>query len=179
VTGRPRFYPSAQFPFAAVLERETAHIRTEFEGVRSHMIDWVERELYGEGWKVFGLFDFPHGAPLPEGVRACPRTAALIAQHIPTHGAAGFSLLEPGTRIQPHQGYQGAFLRCHLGLEIPDGDCGLRIEGETRRWQAGRALIFDDRLRHEAWNLTGEARVVLLVDFVPQTERSTESRGGS
>jgi beta-hydroxylase len=166
---RPRtaFYPSAAFPFAAVLERETERIRAEFHGVREQMIDWVERELYGEGWKVFGLFDFPHGAPLEAGVRACPHTAALIAEHVPTHGAAGFSLLRPGTRIQPHQGYQGRFLRCHLGLEIPAGDCGLRIEHETRRWEAGRTLIFDDRLTHEAWNLTAEERVVLLVDFVP------------
>jgi beta-hydroxylase len=163
----PRFYPSAQFPFTAVLEQHADRIRAEFQSVRGQMVDWVERELYGAGWKVFGLYDFPHGAPLPAGVRACPHTAALIARHVPTHGAAGFSLLEPGTRIQPHQGYAGRFLRCHLGLEIPAGECALRIEDETRRWETGRTLIFDDRLVHEAWNLTPQARAVLLIDFVP------------
>ena len=30
----------------------------------------------------------------------------------------------------------------------------------------GEALILDDRLEHEAWNLTAQERVVLLVDFV-------------
>jgi beta-hydroxylase len=162
------FHPSAQFPFAAVLERETARIRAEFEGVRERMVDWVERDLYGEGWQVFGLYDFPHGAALTAGVQACPHTAGLIAQHIPTHGAAGFSLLKAGARIRPHQGYQGPFLRLHLGLDVPDGDCGLRIGHESRCWETGRTLIFDDRLTHEAWNLTARERVVLLVDFVPE-----------
>lgn len=162
-----RFYPTAHFPFAAVLEAHAERIRAEFARVRERMIDWVERDLYGEGWKVFGLFDFPHGQPLDDGVRACPETATLIARHIPTHGAAGFSLLRPGTRIRPHEGYAGRFLRCHLGLEVPAGDCGLRIEDETYRWQAGRTVIFDDRLMHEAWNLTPHDRVVLLIDFVP------------
>jgi len=162
-----RFYPTPQFPFAAVLEAHAERIRAEFDGVRDRMVDWAERDLYGEGWKVFGLFGFPNGEALEGGVRACPETAALIARHVPTHGAAGFSLLKPGTRIRPHEGYQGSYLRCHLGLEIPAGDCALRIEDETRRWEAGQALIFDDRLVHESWNLTAEDRVVLLIDFVP------------
>jgi ornithine lipid ester-linked acyl 2-hydroxylase len=164
---RPRFHPVARFPFAAVLEANAGRIRAEFAAVRDRMIDWVERDLYGEGWKVFGLYDFPRGEPLADGVRACPETAALIAAHIPTHGAAGFSLLRPGTRIQPHEGLRGDFLRCHLALEVPAGDCGLRIGSEVRRWEAERTIIFDDRLMHEAWNLTGRDRVVLLVDFVP------------
>jgi aspartyl/asparaginyl beta-hydroxylase (cupin superfamily) len=116
---------------------------------------------------VFGLFGFPHGEPLEAGAQACPETSALIARHVPTHGAAGFSLLEPGTRIQPHEGYAGRFLRCHLGLDVPAGDCALRIEDETRRWEAGKVLIFDDRLTHAAWNLTRHDRIVLLIDFVP------------
>jgi beta-hydroxylase len=161
------FHPTSRFPFAAVLEAHAERIRVEFAGVRDRMVDWVERDLYGEGWKVFGLFDFPHGAPLDEGVRACPETAALIARHIPTHGAAGFSLLRPGTRIRPHEGFKGRYLRCHLGIEIPAGDCGLRIAGETYRWQAGKVVIFDDRPLHDAWNLTPHDRVVLLIDFVP------------
>lgn len=28
-------------------------------------------------------------------------------------------------------------------------------------------VVFDDRVEHEAWNLTPEPRIVLLLDFVP------------
>jgi len=41
------------------------------------------------------------------------------------------------------------------------------VAGETRRWQEGDVLVLDDRVEHEAWNLTAEERVVLLFDFVP------------
>ena len=153
--------------FAAVLEAHWPTIRDEFRGVRHELIDWFERELYGEGWKVFGLFDFPHGRPIAANVAKCPVTASLIAEHVPRHGAAGFSVLAPRTRIRPHVGYQGDFLRCHLGLEIPDGDCGLRVGDTTRRWDEGRVLVFDDRADHEAWNMSDAPRAVLLIDFVP------------
>ncbi len=161
------FFDTRRFAFAAILEQNWRQIYDEYLGITAHLIDWCERELYGEGWKVFGLFNFPHGAPIPENIRRCPHTASLVQQHIPTHGAAGYSILRPRTRIQPHQGYQGDFLRCHLGLKVPPGDCALRVQDEVRHWEAGKAIIFDDRPIHEAWNLTDAERVVLLLDFVP------------
>ena len=160
------FFDPHRFSFARPLEANWAAVYQEYLGIRDQLIDWVEPELYGEGWKVFGLFDFPHGEPLEANIRQCPRTAALIEEHIPQHGAAGFSVLLPGTRIKPHIGYAGQFLRCHLGLRVPAGDSGLRILSETRSWQEGRLLVFDDRFEHSAWNLSGAERVVLLIDFI-------------
>jgi beta-hydroxylase len=164
------FYEPDRFPFAGPLESGWKEIAREYQAVRALTIDWPERELYGEGWKVFGLFDFPHGRPILENIARCPFTAGLIEQFVPMHGAAGFSLLRPGTRLAPHRGYAGRFLRCHLGLEVPPGDCGLKVEQEVRGWSAGGLLVFDDRLLHEAWNLTDADRVVLLFDFVPELD---------
>ena len=161
------FHDAERFAFLGELRAHWREIHAEYQGVRPYLIDWFERELYGEGWQVYGLFDFPHGRPIAGNVERCPLTARLVAQHVPGHGAAGFSVLRPGTRIQPHSGYQGRFLRCHLGLSVPDGDCGLRVGGETRAWREGEALVLDDRVEHEAWNMTAHERVVLLVDFVP------------
>lgn len=159
------FHDTERFAFVGELRRHWREIRAEYLGVQDRLIDWFERELYGEGWKVYGLYDFPHGRAIPGNVERCPLTAQLVAQHVAGHGAAGFSVLRPGTRIQPHAGYQGDFLRCHLALSVPEGDCGIRVGGETRAWREGEALVLDDRLEHEAWNLTAEPRVVLLFDF--------------
>jgi hypothetical protein len=161
------FYELHLFAFTGELERHWERIHQEYLMVQTELVDWVERDLYGEGWQVYGLYDFPQGNIIAANAARCPFTAELIARHIPRHGAAGFSRLRPGTRIQPHQGYAGSFLRCHLGLDIPEGDCMLQVAGETRGWANGRALIFDDRLEHAAWNLTERERVVLLVDFIP------------
>ena len=41
----------------------------------------------------------------------------------------------------------------------------MKVGGETRRWQEGKCLVFDDSLEHEAWNLAPEPRIVLIIDF--------------
>lgn len=161
------FHDPRRFAFAGQLQAQWQAIRAEYDGIQQHAMDWFERELYGEGWKVYGLYDFPHGRALDENVARCPLTASLVAQHVPRHGAAGFSVLRPGTRIQPHRGFPGEFLRCHLALKVPGEECGLKVAGETRRWREGEVLVFDDRVEHEAWNENREERVVLLVDFIP------------
>jgi aspartyl/asparaginyl beta-hydroxylase (cupin superfamily) len=56
-------------------------------------------------------------------------------------------------------------LRCHLGIKVPHGDCGLKVGGETRHWQEGQCLVFDDSLQHEAWNHIAQPRIVLIVDL--------------
>lgn len=161
------FHDAARFPFIAELERQWRDIHAEFLAVQDALIDYVEPDLYDQGWQVFGLWNLPHREPLTAGVQRCPRTAALIERLVPSHGAVAFSVLRPGTRIKPHQGKPGPYLRCHLGLEVPPGDCAIRVSGETRGWQEGRALVLDDRLEHEAWNLAQQRRVVLLFDFIP------------
>jgi beta-hydroxylase len=162
------FHDPARFPFTAALEANWRAIHAEYQGVAGESIDWFEKELYGEGWRVLGLFDFPHGRPIPANTARCPVTTSVIERHVPRHGAAGFSILKSGTRVRPHRGYPGDFLRCHLALKVPEGDCALKVGGETRGWEKGKALVFDDRLWHEAWNLTDCERVVLLFDFVPE-----------
>ena len=77
---------------------------------------------------------------------------------------AGFSCLEAGYRLHPHAGYDPTLYRTHLGLRIPSGECALRVDGEARSWEAGKTLMFDDTYLHEAWNLTPEHRIVLIVD---------------
>ena len=154
------FHDPKSFKFTQALE-----ICQEYLAIETQLIDWYEKELYGEGWQVFGLFDFPHGNAIASHIQQAPVTASIIEKYIPHHGAAGFSLLKPQTKIKPHQGYQGNFLRCHLGLKIPSGDCGLQVKNEVRYWQEGKVIIFDDRIVHQAWNLTTENRVILLIDF--------------
>lgn len=166
------FFDVQRFAFTAPLEAEWRSVYGEYLGIQDRLIDWFEPELYGEGWKVYGLFDFPHGTPLPENIEQCPRTAALVERHVPRHGAVGFSVLRPGTRIKPHQGYAGRFLRCHLGLSVPAGDCALQVAREKRAWQEGRVIVFDDRFEHSAWNVSDKERVVLLIDFIPEDSGS-------
>ena len=123
----------------------------------------VVRDGHDErGWRYFGLYG--EGADLDANRRRCPETARVCAS-VPRLVNAGFSLFLPGTHLYPHHGELRGVLRCHLALVVPGGDVGLRSGGETRRWQPGRCLVFDDTIEHEAWNHGGGERVVLIVTF--------------
>jgi beta-hydroxylase len=167
-------YDPRHFPFVAEFESHWEQIRHEYLGIRDRLTAWHEQKLYDAGWDVFALFDFPGGAPIEAAIELCPFTSRLIETAIPRHGVGGFSVLAPGTKVRPHMGYQGNFLRMHLALEVPEGDCALCVAGETRRWTTGKVLVFDDRLEHSAWNLTAARRVVLLVDFMVDDEFNLE-----
>lgn len=121
------------------------------------------------GWLWFDLLAAP---------AACPRTMAALA-HVPAVVNAGFSWFRPGTHLYPHRGERTSVLRCHLPLVVPTGDVGLRIGGETRRWQRGRCLVFDDTLEHDAWNRGDGDRVVLLVTFARDCAASGRAADGS
>jgi len=114
------------------------------------------------GWQWYGLV----GAdPALAAHRArCPRTTQAC-ERVPGLRNAGFSRLLPGTRLWPHCGELPGVLRCHLALEVPAGDVGLRVAGSVHRWQPGRCLVFDDTFEHDAWNLAAAPRTVLLITF--------------
>jgi aspartyl/asparaginyl beta-hydroxylase (cupin superfamily) len=76
---------------------------------------------------------------------------------------AMFSALAPHTEIPPHHGETNARLVVHLPLIVPD-KCLYRVGFEERRWEVGKALIFDDTLEHTARNDSDELRVVLIFD---------------
>ncbi len=155
-------------PALASLEENWRRVRRELDTLDlGSFRAWPERQIYtNDGWKVFGFYAF--GSRLDENCGRCPETARLL-EALPGMVTAGFSRLAAGTRILPHcgyEGYSGYHLRAHLGVVIPQSaDCGLTVAGETRRWQEGGCLLFDDSSEHCAWNNGPGDRVVLLVDL--------------
>jgi aspartyl/asparaginyl beta-hydroxylase (cupin superfamily) len=110
-----------------------------------------------------------NGEAVSRQATACPATMAalalapmpVIAKRSPI---ALWSMLKPGTQIQPHHGLLNTRLICHVPLMTPTG-CALRVGNEVREWVAGKTLIFDDSIEHEAWNHSNATRVVLLFEI--------------
>jgi ornithine lipid ester-linked acyl 2-hydroxylase len=156
------YYDASRFAFVADLEAHWYVVHRELSQLtHKDFIAWPEKYLYGKGWDIFGLYAF--GFRIEDNCKICPETTKLV-ERIPNLVTAGFSSLAPGTHIKPHTGYPEGLLRCHLGLFVPE-DCALRVGAETRPWQAGRCLVFDDTSEHEAWNRSCDIRIVLLLDF--------------
>jgi aspartyl/asparaginyl beta-hydroxylase (cupin superfamily) len=157
------FVPRESFSFVRALEARTDAIRQECLALPLDAFDpWVQREMYGEGWSVYGLVAF--GRRVQGALARCPRTAEALSgiAHLTT---AGFSRLAPGATIAPHVGWVKTVYRAHLGLVVPQGDCAMRVGTTTRSWREGEVCVFDDTAPHEAWNRTATPRIVLLFDF--------------
>lgn len=156
------FYDPSQFEFVSSLESNWQIIQQELNQLREgDFIPWPEKYLYGKGWDTFGLYAF--GIKIGKNCALCPETTKLL-ESIPDLVTAGFSSLAVDTHIAPHNGYPDGLLRCHLGLIVPDG-CAIRVGTETKSWENGKCLVFDDTTEHEAWNKGNKTRVVLLMDF--------------
>lgn len=168
---RPIF-DAAEFPWAQELESRHPYIRKEAELI---MEEWeritnynsilpTQRSLYqDEHWKAFFLVI--GGKKVPHHKMLCPETSAAL-KHIPGLVNAFFSIFRPGTVIPAHRGPYAGILRYHLGVVIPEGDLGIRVDGKEHRWQEGKSFLFDDSFTHEAWNKSDKTRVVLFADFV-------------
>ena len=176
-----QFYEREVFPWLPAVEAATHAIRAELLAVlesEGAFQPYVERDPNRPGMDRYGLVGDPnwsafylwkHGSVVAENAARCPAAMAALA-HAPLATTPGrtpsclFSLLRPGARIPPHTGYLNTRLICHLPLIVPAG-CGIRVGNETRAWEEGRALIFDDSIEHEAWNGGESLRVVLLFDI--------------
>jgi beta-hydroxylase len=157
------FFNAEEFPFVAQLEARWQAIRREFEGLTPRqLIPWPEREIYRESWEVFALWGV--GTRFDKNCRLCPAAAAAV-EAVPGLTTASFARLGPKARILPHVGFTNTVLRCHMGLVVPEG-CAIQVGSETRAWQEGQCLIFDDTVLHSAWNDSDQARVILSLDFV-------------
>ena len=117
-------------------------------------------------WNAFYLIK--DGNWLEDRCRRCPRTTELM-RAVPAARMRGFapevifSRLRAGGHIVPHFGRTNVRLTVHLGVIVPD-QCAIRVADETRGWQEGRVLLFDDSFEHEAWNRSDRDRSVLIFE---------------
>jgi aspartate beta-hydroxylase len=117
-------------------------------------------------WNAFYLIK--DGSWLEDRCRRCPQTTELM-NVVPAARMQGFgpevifSRLQAGGHIVPHFGRTNVRLTVHLGVIIPD-QCAIRVGDETRSWQEGRVLLFDDSFEHEAWNRSDRDRSVLIFE---------------
>ena len=175
-----QFFERHEFDWVAEIEAATPAIREEllalladadFRPYVENDPDRPHRDFHGlnesDSWTA--LYLWRDGKTVEENARRCPRTmAALDKVPLSRIGsrtpAVLFSRLEAKAHIPPHSGMLNCRLICHLPLIVPPG-CWLRVGNETRQWQEGKLLIFDDSIEHEAKNPSGELRIILLFDI--------------
>jgi aspartate beta-hydroxylase len=160
------WHDPGQFPLAGYLEAHAPEIRDELLALEPTAFHREAEPIRRSGeWDV--AFFFERGRRRDEICEQCPITTRGLEAYPAVRTLAGLiyvSRMRRDTHVHPHRGPTNLRLRCHLGIKVPDGDCAIRVGGDTRRWEEGRCLVFDDSFEHEAWNHTDEDRIVLIVD---------------
>ena len=167
-------------PWIQQLEASTGAILEEYQALNSlnlpsdYEADQTDHasalHTGAKKWHWASLID--RGVRRPQMMARCPTTTTVL-ESIPglcvgdmPFAFAFFSTLAPKSKIAPHCAPANLRLRVHLPLLVPEPErCGIRVAGETRQWEVGKALIFDDAFEHETWNDGDADRVVLLFDL--------------
>ncbi|XP_029332022.1 aspartyl/asparaginyl beta-hydroxylase isoform X4 [Mus caroli] len=130
-------------------------------------------------WSQFTLWQ--QGRKNENACKGAPKTCTLLEKFSETtgcrRGQIKYSIMHPGTHVWPHTGPTNCRLRMHLGLVIPKEGCKIRCANETRTWEEGKVLIFDDSFEHEVWQDASSFRLIFIVDvwhpeLTPQQRRS-------
>ena len=175
------FYPSEELPWVKEVEAATDAIEAELTAFLASRTQAFAPYIHGglelpgqtretlkdhDNWTA--AFLVRDGVEDPQLSISCPTVSALM-DTLPLTAIKGFSpsvlfsKLKPGARIDPHTGLLNCRLICHLPLAVPTG-CGLRVGDERRNVVRGEAWAFDDSINHEAWNDSGDDRIVLIFD---------------
>ncbi|XP_054840887.1 aspartyl/asparaginyl beta-hydroxylase isoform X2 [Eublepharis macularius] len=139
----------------AVMDKEKGLFLPEDENLREKG-DWSQFTLWQQGRKN------------DNSCKSVPKTCALLERFPETtgcrRGQIKYSVMHPGTHVWPHTGPTNCRLRMHLGLVIPKEGCRIRCAEETRSWEEGKVLIFDDSFEHEVWQDADAYRLIFIVD---------------
>ncbi|XP_071026147.1 aspartyl/asparaginyl beta-hydroxylase-like isoform X15 [Oncorhynchus clarkii lewisi] len=167
------------------LERNWRIIRDEAQSVMDRTTGLFvpeEENLREKGeWGQFTLWQ--QGKKAGESCRSVPKTCGLLERYPEAtgckRGQIKFSVMQPGTHVWPHTGPTNCRLRMHLGLVIPKTGCKIRCTNDTRAWEEGKVLIFDDSFEHEVWQDADSYRLIFIVDVwhpeLTQYQRQTLS----
>ncbi|KAM3593677.1 uncharacterized protein V6R79_018850 [Siganus canaliculatus] len=139
----------------AVMDQDTGMFVPEEENLREKG-EWGQYTLWQQGRKV------------GNSCQGVPKTCALLDRFPEAtgckRGQIKFSVMQPGTHVWPHTGPTNCRLRMHLGLVIPKQGCRIRCTDQTREWEEGKVLIFDDSFEHEVWQDADSYRLIFIVD---------------
>jgi len=168
----PTFYNIEEFAFIHDLVTNKKAIVEEFERVKGikpfkEISPETAPDKYfkNANWNVYFLKAY--NTPIEENIINCPVTYRIINKHKDIVTAM-FSILPPGSEMDYHRGPYKGVLRCLFKLKLDDlnGNAGLIVRDKEIQWNSTECVIFDDTLRHKAWNHSKGTRVVLFLDII-------------
>ena len=149
------------------LEGASEVIIEEFSRLAEYVSTHPDNATLTDKGEWQGLFLYGTAGKNQKLCGMCPGTMSAL-EKLPVcknFGFVLFSKLKPGTHILAHTGSSNLRLRYHLGINVPEPEKAyIRVGTESRHWQTGKCIAFDDSYSHEVHHEGERDRVVLVVD---------------
>ena len=178
------FYTIEDFPELKVILSSWKDIRDEGLEYMDQFYPMNDERNLTNNWTCMPLSPEPddleyHGKDLTDMVNKWsdnfPKTRKLC-DSIDNVGYV-FSLLGPKGRIMAHN-HELNFVSAILGLKVKE-PCIFRAGDSYVNIKEGQFTILDYTIEHEAWNLSEENRLVLLISLINKYQKSAISRSSS
>jgi aspartyl/asparaginyl beta-hydroxylase (cupin superfamily) len=163
------FIDPSELSWTKDFQNQYNEIKTElFNYLKNNKLDtYFNTSMVNETevWKTFSLISWD--IEFFKRKKEFPILMSIINKY-PEILCVSFNQLEANGRILPHCGDTNAIYRCHLGIVVPDSlpNCGFRVRDEKKSWKEGEWIVFIDAYNHEAFNLTSEKRIIMVVDVL-------------
>lgn len=162
------FYDKNTFPFLSILEDNHKVIYEEYKSAsRNAAVPCKDTHIHNNKWDVVPL-KFQK-KEFPDNIKLFPKLHHLYSNLPVEIETISFSIMAAQCEIYEHVNddplhMASNLLRGHLCL-MTNSNAALVVNGETKKWKAGEAFVFDDKKPHSAYNRGQFPRINLLFDF--------------
>ena len=165
---------NGQYEWLKALEENAEVIRKEFALamkdpgsmlVRGNRV-WAKAALeeavaYGPNWRTLVLQD--RGIWEESNIKIFPRTHKILVDIAAPTLEVFFARQDAKTGIASHTDNSNFIQTTHLGVDVPEGECWIKVGEHTRNWMNGKVIICDTSFMHETSNDSEMDRYVLIL----------------
>ena len=119
---------------------------------------------YGPEWKTLGLQDRSVWDK-ELAMKEFPITTKIMVDNNVPSCECFFAKQGARSGLKPHSDKNNFIMTCHLGLDVPEGECWIQVGNEKYFWKNGETCVFDTSVIHSTENQSDRVRYVLLIRF--------------
>jgi hypothetical protein len=163
------------YPWLVRVEEQAAIIQQEFAAAMAQGEEalkekgrnvWVpaardDALSYGPDWRTWVLQD--RGVWEETNSSMFPQTRALFESLNAPTLEVFFARQQGRTGIAPHTDNANFVQTSHLGIDVPEGRCWIKVGEFTEQWRNGKVIVCDTSFIHETMNEADEDRYVLIM----------------
>lgn len=120
-----------------------------------------EAVAYGPNWRTLVLQD--RGIWEQSNIKIFPRTHKLLVDIDAPTLEVFFARQDAKTGISSHTDNSNFIQTTHLGVDVPEGECWIKVGEHTHNWMNRKLIICDTSFMHETSNESENDRYVLIM----------------